>query len=122
MTATMQAGASTTENAIEPDGVLDLVHLRSQTLNDSQLAREVLHLFLGQAATILNALSAEQADATARREAAHALVGSARGIGAFGVARAAREIELAAGSADIAALEAEVDKARRVIEAYLSTG
>jgi HPt (histidine-containing phosphotransfer) domain-containing protein len=118
----MQAGANTEQNAFEPGDVFDLVHLRSQTLNDELLAREVLQLFLEQAATILSRLRAEQGDTAARREAAHALVGSARGIGAFGVARAAREIELAAAPVDIAALEAEVEKARRVIEAYLSTG
>jgi HPt (histidine-containing phosphotransfer) domain-containing protein len=67
------------------------------TLGDRQLEREVLEIFVRQTAIMLDRImSAERALAAA---AAHTLLGSARGIGAWRVARAAERLELAAGEA-----------------------
>jgi hypothetical protein len=103
------------------DAALDLAHLASQTLNKRALQREVLILFDEQAIRTLIAIKAAGA-ATGRREAAHALVGAARGIGAFAVARAAGVIESGEGDspAGIAALEAAIGEARRAIAGHLS--
>jgi HPt (histidine-containing phosphotransfer) domain-containing protein len=100
---------------------IDLAHLARQTMGDVALQREVLELFAEHAARVVAQIK-QASKADPRREAAHALVGSARGIGAFGVARSASAIE--AGVADsasgIAALEVEVEAARRFIAEHLS--
>src|ERR687886_1387095 len=67
---------------------VDLVHLARQTLGDRALEREVLQLFLRHSESCVARLR-EAADAAARTAAAHSLKGSARGIGAWRVARAA---------------------------------
>ncbi len=64
------------------------------TLGDRRLEREVLEIFVRQSALMLDRISsAEPAVAAA---AAHTLLGSARGIGAWRVARAAERLEDAA--------------------------
>jgi len=60
------------------------------TLGDASLEREVLAMFSAQAASLVAALAALPADAGAL---AHTLKGSARAIGAFGVADAAGSLE-----------------------------
>jgi len=60
------------------------------TLGDASLEREVLAMFSAQAASLVAALAALPADAGAL---AHTLKGSARAIGAFGVADAAGGLE-----------------------------
>ena len=66
------------------------------TLGDRRLEREVLELFVRQTTIMLNRIAgAEPALAAA---AAHTLKGSARGIGAWRVARAAELLEHAAGA------------------------
>jgi HPt (histidine-containing phosphotransfer) domain-containing protein len=71
---------------------LDVPHLRSLTLSDPQLEREVLGLFSDQAATALRGiLNAEGPEP--RREAAHRLAGAAKAIGAWDLAAVASEIE-----------------------------
>ena len=71
---------------------LDLVHLSRRTLGDRTLEREVLSLFARQLDIYMDRLR-DAADCRARQEAAHALVGSARAVGAFDVAREAKAIE-----------------------------
>jgi HPt (histidine-containing phosphotransfer) domain-containing protein len=73
-------------------GPIDLEHLRQSTLGNSDLAREVLGLFADQAARVLLQLASLPPDADAL---AHTLKGSARAIGAFGVAEAASALERA---------------------------
>lgn len=74
--------------------VLDACHLDRMTLGDRALEREVLQLFLRQTTIMLDRImGAEPAVAAA---AAHTLKGSARGIGAWRVARAAERLEHAA--------------------------
>jgi HPt (histidine-containing phosphotransfer) domain-containing protein len=92
---------------------IDLNHLYSQTMGNRELQREVLKLFLLHSAEQVERLKATDS-LDLRREAAHSLVGSARGIGAFSVAYIASEIELAKGPVlgRIRALEAATDAAR----------
>ena len=72
------------------DGPIDIEHLKRMTLGDAGLEREVLAIFSAQAARLAGALASLPADAGAL---AHTLKGSARAIGAFGVAEAAARLE-----------------------------
>ena len=74
------------------DGPIDMDHLQRMTLGDAGLEREVLKMFSAQAAGLIGSLAASRADAGAL---AHTLKGSARAIGAFGVADAAGQLEAA---------------------------
>ena len=77
--------------------VIDAGHLERMTLGDRRLEREVLELFVRQTTIMLDRIAgAEPAMAAA---AAHTLKGSARGIGAWRVARAAEDLEQAAAPA-----------------------
>ncbi len=76
--------------------VIDEDHLARMTLGDRRLEREVLEIFVRQTTIMLSRIvAAEPALAAA---AAHTLKGSARGIGAWRVARAAELLEHAAGA------------------------
>jgi len=88
---------------------IDLVHLARMTLGDRGLEREVLQLFDRQASTLV--VRMQEAARTSIRAAAHTLKGSARGIGAWRVARAAEAVELAAAQ-DPAELDLEAAIAR----------
>jgi HPt (histidine-containing phosphotransfer) domain-containing protein len=96
--------------------LLDLDHLSRQTLGNRDLQREVLELFVSHSDQQLERL-ARSRSASERRESAHAIVGSARAIGAFDVARAAGEIERSPGpeGADLAELAALVKETREFI-------
>lgn len=100
---------------------IDLAHLARMTLGDPVLEREVLALFTAQAASLVAMLASLPDDAA---RLAHMLKGSARAIGAFGVAEAAEAFEdaLAAGDDAAAALPAigfAVDAAHQAIRARL---
>jgi HPt (histidine-containing phosphotransfer) domain-containing protein len=76
---------------LAPDsGPIDLDHLERATFGDIRLEREVLSMFLAQAARLLAAILAAPGEAGAL---AHTLKGSARAIGAFGVADHALALE-----------------------------
>ncbi len=75
--------------------VIDENHLGRMTLGDRRLEREVLELFLRQTAIMLDRIV--DAAPPLAAAAAHTLKGSARGIGAWRVARAAELLEQAAG-------------------------
>jgi HPt (histidine-containing phosphotransfer) domain-containing protein len=103
------------------DGPIDIEHLKRMTLGDASLEREVLAMFSAQAAGLIGALEASPADAGAL---AHTLKGSARAIGAFGVADAAGDLEaLLQRGGDPAPVLAElsdaVAQARLAIDAIL---
>ncbi|HEX9324624.1 MAG TPA: Hpt domain-containing protein [Xanthobacteraceae bacterium] len=85
---------------------IDLVHLARMTLGDRALEREVLQLFDRQAGMLV--VRMQQGARAGVCAAAHTLKGSARGIGAWRVARAAEAVELAAGSAAQLELEAAI--------------
>jgi HPt (histidine-containing phosphotransfer) domain-containing protein len=108
-----------------PDRPVDLVHLSRMTFGDRALEREVLDLFVRQAATLLAAM--EGAAPGALAPLAHRLKGSARGIGAWRVATAAEAVERAVAAARpeapviaaLPALAASVHEATAVIEDLL---
>jgi HPt (histidine-containing phosphotransfer) domain-containing protein len=104
---------------------IDLVHLARMTLGERSLEREVLQLFDRQATLLLTRM--QTAPASALSSLAHTLKGSARAIGAGGVARAAETVELmgagdeAALRCALAALGAAIDEARTFIAELLRT-
>ena len=71
---------------------VDLVHLARMTMGDRSLEKEVLSLFRSQATLCLARLQNAD-DQSAFIEAAHAIKGSARGIGAWKVADIAAELQ-----------------------------
>ena len=100
---------------------IDLEHLNRSSLGNAALEREVLGLFADQAARLLGELLTLPADAPAL---AHMLKGSARAIGAFGVADAAAALELAirdgtSPTPALADLDAAVTSARAAVEAIV---
>jgi HPt (histidine-containing phosphotransfer) domain-containing protein len=99
--------------------VLDREHLTRMTFGDRSLEREVLQLFDRQSELLLDRMRASGPAAIATL--AHTLKGSALGIGAARVARAAGEVELVAqakpgeSSRAIAKLAQAVEEARAAI-------
>jgi HPt (histidine-containing phosphotransfer) domain-containing protein len=75
---------------------IDQEHLARMTLGDRRLEREVLEIFVRQTTIMLNRIMDAQPALAAT--AAHTLKGSARGIGAWRVARAAEHLENAANA------------------------
>ena len=106
------------------DRPIDLVHLARTTLGDRALEREVLQLFDRQSSMLIARMRTAAPAAVAAL--AHTLKGSARGIGAWRVARAADLVELAGVSGEPTAealdgLAAASDEARAVIAELLLT-
>jgi hypothetical protein len=95
---------------------IDRAHLRQMTFADAALEREVLGLFDRQAVSMLELIPV--AASSALPALAHAVKGSARGIGAWRVARAAAAVEVAPHR-DTAALVAALIEARTAIAAIL---
>jgi HPt (histidine-containing phosphotransfer) domain-containing protein len=95
--AQVAVGAFRQENATRKGTVLDRTHLERMTFGDRNLEREVLQLFDRQAELLIGRMrvSAPRAVATL----AHTLKGSAAGIGASRVVRAAEDTELSASRA-----------------------
>jgi HPt (histidine-containing phosphotransfer) domain-containing protein len=103
------------------DGPIDLAHLRRMTLGDDRLEREVLAMFSAQAVGLVGSLATFPSDA---RALVHTLKGSARAIGAVGVADAAACLEaLIHNGGDpaeaLAELNDAVAQARAAIDAIL---
>jgi len=73
------------------EDVIDEDHLRRMTLGDRKLECEVLTIFARQIDILLGRI--EAAEPAVAAAAAHTLLGSARGIGAWRVARAAERLE-----------------------------
>jgi HPt (histidine-containing phosphotransfer) domain-containing protein len=103
------------------DGPIDIAHLERMTLGDASLQQEVLAMFSAQTAELTGWL-ADLPDNSAAL--AHTLKGSARAIGAFGVADAAANLEIAIQSGDpvqaLALLNGAVAEARTAIDAILN--
>ena len=104
--------------SIAPDDrPIDLVHLARTTMGDRSLEREVLQLFDRQAIQLIARMRASAPGGLVMLS--HTLKGSARGIGAWRVARAAEALEAACGSSEAAGalerLAAAADEARAVI-------
>ena len=103
------------------DGPIDFAHLRRMTLGDASLEHEVLAMFSAQAVGLVGALATLPSDVGALT---HTLKGSARAIGAFGVADAAACLEVAIQSGGdpapaLAELSDAVAQARMAIDAIL---
>jgi len=82
------------------DRPIDLVHLARTTLGDRSLEREVLQLFDRQSTLLIARMRTAAPGGIANL--AHTMKGSALGIGAWRVARAAEALELAGGADDVA--------------------
>jgi HPt (histidine-containing phosphotransfer) domain-containing protein len=96
-------------------GILDEGHLARMTLGDRRLEQEVLEIFVRHSATTLDLIVeciADQ-DPAAAAEAAHTMIGAARGIGAWRVAQEAERVEHAADAGG----EQELDKAVAALKA-----
>lgn len=108
---------------VHQPGPIDAEHLTQMTFGDRRLEREVLEIFRRQAAIMLGRVGGLEPGAAA--VAIHTLKGSARGIGAWRVARAAERLEHACGEADHAASLAELQsaalEARAAIDARLES-
>jgi len=83
--------------------VIDTEHLSRMTLGELSLQREVLALFDRQADMLLPRI--RRGDPALAAASAHTLKGSAVGIGAFGVARAAEAVEQAKKASVAAAID-----------------
>ena len=82
---------------------IDVEHLSRMTLGERSLEREVLALFDRQADMLLPRI--RRGDPAVAAASAHTLKGSASGIGAFPVVRAAEAVEQAKDAAFTAAIE-----------------
>ncbi|MEW6450868.1 MAG: Hpt domain-containing protein [Pseudomonadota bacterium] len=112
-----EVSSSALPSASEP---IDLGHLSRMTLGERSLEREVLALFDRQADILLNRMTSVAPSGVATL--AHTLKGSAVGIGAWGVARAAEAVEKAGPAAlagAIAALGAAIADAKQAIAGLL---
>jgi HPt (histidine-containing phosphotransfer) domain-containing protein len=95
------------------DRPIDLVHLSHMTLGDRSLERDVLILFERQISLLIDRI--ETGTAPVAAAAAHTLKGSAKGIGAFALARAAGEVEDAATRGDATGREQGTHQLRTAI-------
>jgi hypothetical protein len=104
------------------ESAIDRVHLFRMTLGDHGLEREVLALFDRQIDLLIDRMRA--ADASCVPALAHTLKGSARGVGAWPMARAAEAVE-AASAAElalaVAALAATARETHEAIAGFLGT-
>jgi hypothetical protein len=103
--------------AISKMGAIDIAFLDRVTFRDRVLARDVLVMFGRQAEGLLSIISTTEKQHV-RNESAHKLKGSARGVGAFDVARAAEEVEIAQDATALANALAHLTV--RVAEARLA--
>ena len=87
-------GHGASEARRDGDSIIDLAHLARMTMGEKRLETEVLALFDRQAGMLLARMKGAPPKAAAAL--AHTLAGSARGIGAWELARAAQKVELAA--------------------------
>jgi HPt (histidine-containing phosphotransfer) domain-containing protein len=101
MVMQMEAFRTVDAPSVAPDDrPIDLVHLARITLGDRSLEREVLQLFDRQSTLLITRMRAAAPGGLAHL--AHTMKGSARGIGAWRVARAAEALECAAGPDEVA--------------------
>lgn len=97
---------------------INLGHLAHMTLGDRDLQREILQLFDRQADLLLDCI--RRGDAALPAALARTLNGSARRIGAWGVARAADASERAAAGSPVERRLAMDDLSAAVAEARMA--
>ena len=115
-----RAGAAGRPAAPAHEPAIDRIHLHRMTLGDHGLEREVLALFDRQIDLLIDRMRA--VDASCIPALAHTLKGSARGVGAWPVARAAEAVEAAAPAElapAVAALAEAAGEARAAIAEIL---
>lgn len=103
--------ASTSDRDERP---IDLGHLAKMTFGDRALEREVLRLFDRQTELLMTRM--RQIAPAGLGAMAHTLRGSANGIGAWQVARAAEAVECADGHANPAELRAAIERLGRAVD------
>ena len=102
----LRSAATDTVDEVSP---VDMAHLARYTLGDRALEREVLELFCTQSVSYLDQLRS----ATSHKDwfqAAHALKGSARAVGAWRLARAAEYVEALREDSPPELREAQIDE------------
>ncbi len=106
----------------QPLSTIDEAHLGRMTLGDRRLEREVLEIFLRQSALMLDRIAS--ADPNVAAASAHTLLGSARGIGAWRMARAAERLERVAARPEnqVALAEAIAELKTASLEASAAIG
>jgi HPt (histidine-containing phosphotransfer) domain-containing protein len=110
MTAMPASSAASAAGSDRRRAVIDEDHLGRMTLGDRRLEREVLEIFVRQTVIMLERIAGAAEPALAAA-AAHTLTGSARGIGAWRVARAAEHLErVASDKSGAAALDEAVEE------------
>jgi HPt (histidine-containing phosphotransfer) domain-containing protein len=118
-----QLAIKTRNSVLDESPAIDRDHLSSMTFGDRGLERELLELFDRQASMLVVRMRAGGAAAVA--PLAHTLRGSASGVGAGRVERAAQAAELAANSPAhecdraVDRLAQAVDEARTLIAELL---
>ncbi len=99
---------------------VDLVHLSKQSLGDRSLEQEILALFMSQSVLYIDRLENATTD-DERKMAAHTILGSARGLGAWQVAREAEIIQQQCHfGCDLSRLKAAVIEANSYISELLN--
>ncbi|MEQ1755875.1 MAG: Hpt domain-containing protein [Micropepsaceae bacterium] len=94
------------------NAAVDYAHLKVQAADDLDVMREVLQLFVVHTEQLMTEL-AHASDVRTWKQIAHSLKGSARGVGAFTLAEAAADAELAPlDKSKITALNAAFSEAR----------
>lgn len=106
-------GAVTSPPLVPGDRPIDLAHLSRMTLGDRALERDVLTLFERQIGLLMERI--EMAPSPVAAAAAHTLKGSASGIGAFAMAKAAAKVEEAAASGDAGGCSEGIDSLRTAV-------
>lgn len=112
----MQSDRATAQATAAGEPPIDRAHLFGMALGDHALEREVLALFCRQVDTLVERIRA--ADPPEVPALAHTLKGSARGVGAWPMARAAEVVETAAPAElarAVAALAAAAGETRAAI-------
>lgn len=98
--------------------VLDRVHLARYTMENAELEREIVALFLEQLPSTLNLLKAASSAADWKL-AAHTLKGSAAAVGAMEINRVAVELEARSFAAGASGqLISEAERAARRFEEF----
>ena len=106
-----RAAAAGRPAAPAQEPAIDRVHLYRMTLGDHGLEREVLALFDRQIDLLIARMRA--VDASCLPALAHTLKGSARGVGAWPMVRAAEAVETAPAGERALAVDALAATARR---------
>jgi HPt (histidine-containing phosphotransfer) domain-containing protein len=122
MRSSMQSHTAAAGVGTPAEDPIDRTHLFRMTLGDHALEREVLALFDRQIEMLIERM--REVDPSGVAALAHTLKGSARGVGAWPMARAAEAVEAAPPAAlapAVAALAAAAGEARAAIADILGT-